>query len=64
VASTLLLGIQGVVYLLAGAIAEKTRPDAVVASLAAAGILALPAVSRLSRTRQAITQEVADVGRA
>jgi MFS family permease len=63
IASTLLLGIQGVMYLLAGAIAERADPAVVVAALAAAGLLALPGVSLLSRTRKEKTQGTADVRR-
>jgi MFS family permease len=64
IASTLLLGIQGVVYLLAGAVAERVDPEVVVAALAAAGLASLPGVSLLSRARQEKTQESSDVSRA
>jgi MFS family permease len=64
IASTLLLGIQGLVYLLAGAVAERVEPDVVVAALAGAGLLALAAVSLLSRLGQEITQETPDASRA
>ncbi|MDT7573376.1 MAG: hypothetical protein QOE05_3550 [Actinomycetota bacterium] len=62
-ASTLLLGIQGVFMLVAGALAETFDPELVVAVLAAAALLALPGVSLLSRTRQDMTQETPDVSR-
>jgi MFS family permease len=64
IAATLLLGIQGLVYLLAGALAEQIDPEVVVAVLAAAGLLALSAVSLLSRTGRENTQENPDVSRA
>jgi MFS family permease len=64
IASTLLLGIQGVMYLLAGAVAERVDPEVVVAALAAAGLASLPGVSLLSRARQEKTQETSDVSRA
>jgi MFS family permease len=63
IASTLLLGIQGLVYLLAGAIAERVDPEVVVAGLAAAALLALPGVSRLSRMGQEKAQETPDASR-
>jgi hypothetical protein len=64
IASTLLLGIQGVVYLLAGAVAERVEADVVVAALAGVGLLALPGMSLLSRMGQKIAQETPDVSRA
>ncbi|MCU1590004.1 MAG: major facilitator superfamily 1 [Frankiales bacterium] len=64
IASTLLLGTQGLVYLLAGAVAEVVAPATVVAVLAGAGLLLLPAVTRLSHPRQETTQVTGDLGRA
>jgi MFS family permease len=64
IASALLLGIQGVVYLLAGAVAERLDAEAVVAALAGLGLLALPGVSLLSRMGQKVAQETPDVSRA
>jgi MFS family permease len=63
IASTLLLGTQGLVYLLAGVLAEAVEPDIVVSGLAFLALVALPGVSRLSRRGQVNPQEVADVGR-
>jgi hypothetical protein len=64
IASTLLLGTQGLVYLLAGAVAERVEPDVVVAALAAAGLLVLPFVTRMSHRAHQGTQETPDVSRA
>jgi hypothetical protein len=64
IASTLLLGIQGVVYLLAGAVADVVAADVVVAALAAAGLLTLPVVRLLARSRDETTQARAVSGRA
>jgi MFS family permease len=64
IASTLLLGIQGVFFLLAGSLAETLDPEIVVSVLAGVALLTLPGVSLLSRTRQPQTQENRDVSRA
>lgn len=64
IASTLLLGIQGVIYLLAGVVAEAVDSDVVIAGLAAAGLLALPAVARLAPSRDELPQAQTPSGRA
>jgi MFS family permease len=56
IASTLLLGIQGVVYLLAGVVAEAIDTAVVVAALAAAGLLAMPGIGLLARSRDEMPQ--------
>jgi MFS family permease len=64
IASTLLLGIQGLFYLLAGALAERVDPELVVALLAAVGLAVLPVVTLMSRAGKESAQGTPDVSRA
>jgi hypothetical protein len=63
VAATLLMVLQGLVLLLAGAAAEAVDPRVPVAAAAAVGLLLLPAVARLRSGEDHLPQDPAGIGR-